>query len=71
MKTRYYVIDGEENVTSYSPKADKSEFFTTEAAAANRANLLAESEPGKVFFICKALHFASCEVKRSRVQSIR
>lgn len=71
MKKRFYVIDAEENVTSYSPSKDKSEFFTTEAAAMKKATDLADSEPGKTFFICATTRYAVCNVQQAQVRYVK
>lgn len=61
MKKRFYVID-EDNQTSFSAKTDSAEHFTTKAAAQRRAVALANSDPGKVFYICESIRFADAEV---------
>lgn len=70
MQKRFYVMD-EENLASYSAKKDAPEHFTVEAAAIKRAGQLAESEPGKTFYVCTATRFAACKVARASVQYIK
>jgi len=64
---RFYVID-EENATSWSHKTDAGEYFTTEANAHERAKILAESEPGKKFYVAVVTHLAVCEVQSAKIQ---
>lgn len=64
---RFYVID-EDNLTSYSAKADASENFGTRTAAQKRAVDLANREPGKRFFVCEAVAVAQSEVVMATVR---
>lgn len=70
MKKRFYVID-EDNLTSYSARKDAPEYFAKEVDAIKRASALAESEPGKTFFVCAATRFATCKVEKSTVQYVK
>jgi hypothetical protein len=65
---RFYVID-EDHLTSFSAKADASETFGTRTAAQKRAVHLANTEPGKQFFICEAVAVAQSEVMTASVRS--
>lgn len=66
----YYVIDGDDNITSYSEKLDEYERFKTESAASARALQLATTEPSKVFYICKAIKAVTCPVGPVKVTNI-
>ena len=66
---RFYVID-EDNMTSWSGKKEAAESFPTRAAANRRAVALANSEPGKMFFIAEAIAFADAEVTPATYKSI-
>lgn len=68
MKKRYYVIN-EENQTSYSAKKEAPEHFITEAASRRRAVELANTDPGKVFYICESVKFADAEVEPAAYKS--
>lgn len=61
----------EENAVSWNPKTDASEFFTSEAAAMKKASALADSEPGKTYYVCAATRFAVCKVHPATVQYIK
>lgn len=67
---RWYVIDESENLTSYSAKKEVAEFFLTKRAARQRAVHLANTEPGKLFFIAETVEFAESEVSTATYQSV-
>jgi len=69
MYKRFYVV-GEDNLTSWSAKTEEAEHFTTRGAANKRAVALANSEPGKMFFIAEAIAFADAEVTPATYKSI-
>jgi hypothetical protein len=66
---RWYVVD-EDNQTSFSAKAEKAEHFTTKKAAQRRAVHLANTDPGKMFFIAEAVMFADAEVSTATYKAI-
>ena len=66
---RFYVID-EDNQTSFNAKKDAPEHFTKRRAAQKRAVELANSEPGKMFFICETIQFADAEVEPATYKDI-
>lgn len=70
MKNRFYVID-EEHGTSWSAKTDAAEYFTSEAAAMKRATDLANSEPGKTYYVCQATRFAVCKIQPATVAYLK
>ncbi len=68
MKKRFYVIDEDDQI-SYSAKKEAPEHFDTEAAARRRAVALANTEPGKAFYICESIKFADAEVAAATYKS--
>ncbi len=63
MKIRWFVIDGVENMTSWSTKADKAEDFPDRTAALKRATQLAKDEPHKAFYVCQTTDLLVVETK--------
>lgn len=63
MKIRWFVIDGAENLTSWSAKTDKAEDFGNRTAALKRAAHLAKSEPHKAFYVCQTTDLVVVETK--------
>jgi len=58
----YYVIDSDENLTSYSADAEAAESFTSARSARKRAKELAQNEPGKRFYIAHVVASVHCPV---------
>lgn len=63
---RFYVID-EDCQTSYSAKKDEAEYFSTLKAARSRALHLANTEPGKNFYICQTISVAVADVMTASI----
>lgn len=63
MKKRWYVIDSQENLTSYSLKTEKQEEFDNRTAALKRASQLAKDEPHKAFYVCQTTDILVVETK--------
>lgn len=55
MKKRFYVIDSQENTTSWNAKTEKGEDFGDRTAALRAAKKLAQSEPHKAFYVCETI----------------
>lgn len=64
---KWYVIDSENNFTSYDEKKDAQESFTSLASAEKRAKSLADSKPGKTFLVCETVLYARAEVTPAKV----
>ena len=58
----YYVIDSDENLTSYDGDADPAESFSSARSARKRAKELAQNEPGKRFYIARVVASVHCPV---------
>lgn len=67
---KFYVIDAEDGSTSWSYKTESGECFKTVPAAQKRALELANSEPGKIFFICQAIQCAQAPVERAACKKV-
>ncbi len=63
MKIRWFVIDGAENLTSWSDKTDKAEDFTDRTMALKRAAQLAKSNPHTAFYVCQTTDLIVVETK--------
>ena len=63
MKIRWFVIDGTENLTSWSSKTDKAEDFANRTAALKRAARMAKEEPHKAFYVCQTTDLLVVETK--------
>ena len=70
MKKRWYVVDSQEGLTSYSDKTQRGEDFSTRAAALKRARELANEEPHKAFLICETTDVVVVETKPVKIISI-
>jgi hypothetical protein len=67
----YWVIDGDDHLTSYNGDADKAEWFATHQEAEDRAAELADNEPGKTFYVCVSIAAVACAVSDATVTPIR
>ena len=66
----FYVIDAAEVSVSWDEKAEGGESFTTEKAAIRRAEALAKAEPGKTFYVAKAVKAVRCPVGSPAVKLV-
>lgn len=63
IRRKYFVIDGQENLTSWCDDAEKAQCFTSEDAALARAATLAEKNPHCPYYVCSAIKLVVAEVK--------
>jgi hypothetical protein len=70
MAKLYYVIDSKEDATSWSPETESGEHFRSEGAAIKRAKALAQSEPGRDFYICEVTMVVQAGVKPVTVDKV-
>ena len=63
MKKRWYVIDAQENTTTWNSEKERADFFNSRAAAVKRAISMADDEPHKAFFVCETVDCLVVETK--------
>lgn len=70
MRKLWFVIEDGNFLTSYDAKKEQGERFLTKRGAQKRAVHLANSEPGKLFWIAETIQFADAEVQTATYKTL-
>lgn len=70
MTQKFFVIDDENNLTSWPENGDDAECFSSLDEATNRAKALAVNEPSKVFLVCKPIRSVVASVNKPKLSDL-